>query len=402
MKGSVLTASALVGGGLLAHFVLADPGYVAISIGEALFETTAPVFVLALVGLYFLTRVIIESLNARRRLAELRAQRRRRRARDDTQRGLLDLAAGRWRSAEDLLARAAPDADSAAVNYIVAARAADLLDAIERRDEWLARAQQAAPGERAATLVTLAEMQMRRGQDSAALRTLEQLDASGDLNSRGLELMARLCQKLGRGDQLRALAPRLRSAKELPDAQVNEILAQVQLEELRAAGERRDVGAINDAWSELPRGTRKQPQAIAIFARGLMQAGDHGAAEKLLREAIDDGVEPALVRLYGEVSVPDALVPLDRIEHWLRKSPEDPDLLAASAKLALRAELIGKARSYLEASLARRPTPENALLYAELLDQLGESERARTVLRDSVARSVGRRPTLPRVRLRRQ
>jgi HemY protein len=162
------------------------------------------------------------------------------------------------------------------------------------------------------------------------------------------------------------------------------------------------VGAINDAWSELPRGTRKQPQAIAIFARGLMQAGDHGAAEKLLREAIDDGVEPALVRLYGEVSVPDALVPLDRIEHWLRKSPEDPDLLAASAKLALRAELIGKARSYLEASLARRPTPENALLYAELLDQLGESERARTVLRDSVARSVGRRPTLPRVRLRRQ
>ena len=402
MKGSVLTASALVGGGLLAHFVLADPGYVAISIGEALFETTAPVFVLVLIGLYFLTRMIIESLNARRRLAELRAQRRRRRARDDTQRGLLDLAAGRWRSAEDLLARAAPDADSAAANYIVAARAADLLDAIERRDEWLARAQQAAPGERAATLVTLAEMQMRRGQDSAALRTLEQLDASGDLNSRGLELMARLCQKLGRGDQLRALAPRLRSAKELPDAQVNELLAQVQLEELRAAGERRDVGAINDAWSELPRATRKQPQAIAIFARSLMQAGDHGAAEKLLREAIDDGVEPALVRLYGEVSVPDALVPLDRIEHWLRKSPEDPDLLAASAKLALRAELIGKARSYLEASLARRPTPENALLYAELLDQLGESERARTVLRDSVARSVGRRPTLPRVRLRRQ
>ena len=31
----------------------------------------------------------------------------------------------------------------------------------------------------------------------------------------------------------------------------------------------------------------------------------------------------------------------------LRKSPEDAELLAASAKLALRAELIGKARSYL-------------------------------------------------------
>ena len=402
MKGSVLTASALVGGGLLAHIVLDDPGYVAISAGSSLLETTVPVLLLLLVGLYFLARAIIESLTARRRLATLRVERRKRRARDDTQRGLLDLAAGRWRSAEDLLTRAAPEADSAAANYLVAARAADLQDAVERRDEWLARAQEAAPAERAAALVTLAEMQMRRGQDTAALQTLEQLDASGDLNSRGLELMARLCQKLGRSEQLRALGPRLRSAKELPETQVNEILAQVQLEEVRSAGERRDVTAANEAWSNLPRATRKLPQAIATYARALVTAGEAVAAEKLLREAIDDRREPVLVRLYGELVLPDALTPLDRAESWLRKAPEDPELLAACARLALQAELIGKSRSYLEASLARKPSAENSLLYAELLDQLGEGERARTVLRDSVARSVGRRPALPRVRLRRR
>jgi HemY protein len=402
MRGSVLTASALVGGGLLAHFVLRDPGYVAVSVGRSLFETTVPVFLLLLVALYFLTRAAIESLNARRRLAELRAHRRRRRARDETQRGLLDLAAGRWKSAEELLTRAAPDADSAAANYIVAARAADLLDAVDRRDEWLARAQVAAPAERAAALVTLAEMQMRRGQDAAALQTLEQLDASGDLVSRGLELMARLCQKLGRGEQLRRLGPRLRAAKELPEAQVNELLAQVQLEEVRAAGERRDAAAVGDAWSDVPRATRRLPPAIATYARALMHAGDHAGAEKVLREAIDDRREPALVRLYGDVVLSDELGPLERAEGWLRKAPEDPDLLAATARLALNAELIGKARSYLEASLARRPSAENALLYAELLEQLGEGDRARGVLRETVTRSVGRRPALPRVRLRRR
>jgi HemY protein len=402
MRGSVLTASALVGGGLLAHLVLQDPGYVALSVGRSLFETTVPVFLLLLVGLYFLTRFVIESLSARRRLAELRAYRRRRRARDDTQRGFLDLAAGRWKNAEELLARAAPEADSTAVNYIVAARAADLQDAVDRRDEWLARAQEAAPAERAAVLVTLAEMQMRRGQDAAALQTLEQLDASGDLNSRGLELMARLCQKLGRGEQLRALGSRLRAAKELPDAQVNELLAQVQLEEVRAAGEKRDPAAVQAAWGEVPRGMRKAPQAFATYARALMQAGDHAAAEKCLREAIDDAREPALVRLYGELVVPDPLAALDRVEHWLRKAPEDPDLLATAARLALNAELIGKARSYFEASLARRASAETALIYAELLEQLGEGDRARAVLRESVTRSVGRRPSLPRVRLRRR
>jgi HemY protein len=402
MRGSLLTAAALVGGGLLAHLVLDDPGYVAISVGRSLFETTVPVFLLLLVGLYFLARVVLESLDARRRLAALRTERRRRRARDDTQRGLLDLAAGRWHSAEELLSRAAPEADSAAANYLVAARAADLQDAVGRRDEWLARAQEAAPGERAAALVTLAEMQMRRGQDTAALQTLEQLDASGDLNSRGLELMARLCQKLGRGEQLRALGPRLRSAKELPETQVIELLAQVQLEEVRAAGERRDAAAASDAWAKLPRSTRKVPQAIAAYARALQAGGDPLAAEKVLRDVLDEQLDPVLVRLYGELVLPDSLLPLDRAEQWLRKAPQDPELLAACARLALQAELIGKARSYLEASLARKASAENALLYAELLEQLGEGERARTVLRDSVVRSVGRRPALPRVRLRRR
>jgi len=401
MKGSAWVAIALVGGGLLAHFVLRDPGYVAINVGRSLFETTVPVFLLLLVGLYFATRAVIESMTARRRLAELRAQRRRRRAREETQRGLLDLAAGKWRSAEELLTRAASEADAPAANYVVAARAADLQDAVARRDEWLARAQEVAPGERAAALITLAEMQMRRGQDNAALQTLEQLDASGDLNSRGLELMARLCQKLGRGEQLRALGSRLRNAKELPESQVDDLLAQVQLEELRAAAERRDMPAVEKAWSDLPRATRKMPQAIAAYARALITAGEQTTAEKTLREAIDDHREPALVRLYGEVILPDALVPLERAEQWLRKAPNDPDLLATCSRLALQAELIGKARSYLEASLARRPSPEISLVYAELLEQLGEADRARSVLRDSVARSVGRRLALPRVRLRR-
>jgi HemY protein len=402
MKGAVIIAIALLAGGLAAHLLLADPGYVAIRLGRSLFETTVPVFLLLLAGLHFLIRGIAEAVGARRRLAQLRAERRKRRAREDTQRGLLDLAAGRWKSAEDLLSRAAPDADSAAANYLVAARAADLQDAVERRDEWLQRAQEQAPDERAAALVTLAEMQMRRGQDEAALQTLEQLDASGDMNSRGLELMARLCQKLGRGDRVRALAPRLRSAKELPEAQVNEILAQAQLEDVRAAGEQHDRAALAAAWSNLPRMLRRLPQAVVTYARGAIACDDHAEAEKALRDLVEAGGDAAATRLYGDLVLADPLGPLDRAETWLRKRPEDPELLATCAKLCLRADLIGKARVYLEASIARRPNSEHSLLLAELLEQLGERERASQVLRDSVMRSVGRRPAMPRVRLRRR
>ena len=274
--------------------------------------------------------------------------------------------------------------------------------AVQRREQWLARAQESAPAERAPALVTLAEMQMRRGQNEDAVRTLEQLDASGDMNSRGLELLARLYQKLGRGERLSALAPRLRNAKELPEQQVNELLAQAQLEELRDIAERGERAALDQAWDALPRTVRRLPQAVIAHARGLMASNDHPAAEKALREAIEETHDAAAIRLYGELGMPDPLLPLERAESWLRAKPEDPDLLLACARLCLRAELFGKARSYLEASLARRPNPQASLLLADLLESIDEPARSSAVLREAVTRTAGRRIPLPRTRLRRR
>ena len=269
----MVVAIALVGGGLLAHLLLDDPGYVATTRGDRCFETTVPVSLLVLRWSAMLLRSSRSALTSRRRLAQLRAERRRRRAREDTQRGLLDLAARQLERAEELLTRRPRERTSAAANYVVAARAADLQDAVAAARRWLARAQEARPQERAPALMTLAEMQMRRGQDEAALRTLEQLDASGDLNSRGLELMARLCQKLGRGEQLQCLGPRLRNAKELPEQQVNELLAQAQLEEI-ARSASAGTPLRSDRLDGRCRAARAGlPQAlVAMRARALMPA----------------------------------------------------------------------------------------------------------------------------------
>jgi HemY protein len=214
--------------------------------------------------------------------------------------------------------------------------------------------------------------------------------------------MARLSQKLGRGELLLRLGPRLRNAKELPEAQVNELLAQAELEGLRALGARGDPAALEAAWAALPRSARRLPQAIVLRARALMERGAHPEAERELRELVEETGDPAALRLYGELVMPDPLVPLERAETWLHKRPADPELLATCARLCLRADLIGKARSYLEASLAQRPSAELSLLLADLHDQRGEHVLAAQVLRNAVARSAGRPPTPPRPRLRRR
>jgi HemY protein len=132
-----------------------------------------------------------------------------------------------------------------------------------------------------------------------------------------------------------------------------------------------------------------------------MACRDHPSAERVLRELIDEAADAAAIRLYGELVLPDPLLPLERAEGWLRQRPEDADLLATCARLCLRAELFGKARSYLEASLARRPSAENSLMLAELLEQMGDHRTATVWLRQAAGLAVGRRTNVPRVRLRR-
>ena len=67
---------------------------------------------------------------------------------------------------------------------------------------------------------------------------------------------------------------------------------------------------------------------------------------------------------------------LERAERWLPEHCEDAALLLTCAQLATRAELYGKARSFLETSIAIRPRLEAYQLLASLMEQLGERERA--------------------------
>ncbi|HLF12305.1 MAG TPA: hypothetical protein VJA26_13945, partial [Gammaproteobacteria bacterium] len=69
---------------------------------------------------------------------------------------------------------------------------------------------------------------------------------------------------------------------------------------------------------------------------------------------------------------------------WLKEHPEDGALLLTAARLCMANELWGKARSYLESSLALAPDPGSYALYGRLLTQLGERERAASAFRSGL------------------
>ena len=146
-----------------------------------------------------------------------------------------------------------------------------------------------------------------------------------------------------------------------------------------------------------------QPQAVdpaaavAERARALAGAGKGDEAERELRRALKRDWHTALVESYGEIRGADPAKQLKQAETWLKAHPGDAALLLTAARLSLANELWGKARSYLEASLALAPKPGAYALYGRLLAQLGEDEGALAAFREglTLVSPVGDEPLPP-------
>lgn len=401
MKTGLYIAAALIGGALLAHLLLADPGYVGIRFAGRLIEMSAITFVLLAIAACFLIRWVWNLVNVRRLMREAQRQRREDRARKSLSRGLLEMSEGEWSASEQTLTNSARDSESPASHYLVAARAADLQGATQRRDELIAKALEASTGRRAPALIMQAEMHLKHKQLHAALETLHQLEATGESNTRSTILTARILRQLGDWERLRELEPKLRSTRGITSAFVDETVAQIYLDQLKAHGRAGDFKALTQAWKDLPRSLTQRAEIVVAYARAAMACGEEDVAEAELRRLLDRQWDEAAVFVYGELDTDEPLVTLERAEQWLPDHPEDAALLFTCARQSIRAELYGKARSYLETSIAIRPRLEAWQLLASLYEQLGERERAVKALNDAVTHAVGKRPNMPKIRARR-
>jgi HemY protein len=100
---------------------------------------------------------------------------------------------------------------------------------------------------------------------------------------------------------------------------------------------------------------------------------------------------------FGELDT-EPLVLLKQAEKWLADHPKDVTLLTTCARLSIHAELYGKARSYLEASLSLKPQLETYLLLAHLLEKIDEQDKAYKLLKAAITQAIGHKISLPKIR----
>lgn len=369
-----------------------DNGYVLLSYDHWSVETSLVVFVAGILLLYSIWHIFYRILSGTAalpgQLGHWREGRRQRRARRALNRGLIEMNEGHWREAERTLTHGAEHAETPLLNYLAAARAAQLQRADERRDLYLRKAYESTSEGRTAVLITQAELQIDHQQYEQALATLTNLQDEASANSLIPVLLMRCYRALRDWNQLRQLLPRLRHHHLLSEQRLDGLTAEVYGELIQAAVAGHDLATLRLLWKELPRGLHHQPGLVRAYARGLHALGADQEAAAFIEQQVKRDLDDELVRLYGDLDTGDSDRRLAQAETWIKRYGEQPGLLLAAARLCVRSEIWGKARQYLQTSIQNGPRVETYQELGRLLRRLGEADASQAAFEAGLGLAV--------------
>lgn len=387
----LVVVAALIGVAISRH-----AGYVLISYDAFRYESSIWAALALLVSVLFiiwLLRLLIALLTTSGGVVNPWSRRNRsRRVQNAIEQGQMDLAEGRWASAQRNLHRAAEAERQPLLYYLGAARAANEQGRYEDSDNLLGRALERQPHAELAIALSHAQLQVDRGDLDGALVTLQAMQERHPHNPQVLRQLQRLYRERGEWAELIRLMPELRKDKVLPAQELAELERRAWGENLSLAAYRESdsdtVGtglpSLENAWQQLTSAQRQEPALVLAYAEQLRRLGADVQAEEVLRTAMKRDYNTHLARLYGLVRGADPGKQLQTAEGWLKNHTDDAGLLLTLGRLCLQSSLWGKARDYLESSLRLQRNPEACAELARLLAQLGETDRSNQLFQEGL------------------
>ena len=374
MKLGLLVVLALMVGSVATHFMMENNGYVLINFRGYSIEMSVPILLLLFFLGYIAVRLIVRIWQAPRQLGELAARARFQRSTRQITQGFIALSEGKLARGERLLTKGASNSESPLLNYLAAARTAQMQGDRERRNNWLKIAYEQNTEARNAVLLTQAELQLADGEYEQSRASLNQIREKYPDHPQALKLLAELSYREQSWGALSELLPGLRRAKNVTPQQLETWTIETFENELSVEGVDREK--IEQCWQDLPRSLRKSMPLIRARIQALVTCGEISLAETTIRKTLKTQWNDSLVMLYGEMAPPDNAAQLRQIELWLNKRPEDASLLLAAGRACIRNQLWGKARSYLESSVAIRPSPAAYHELGQLMLKLDDPQAA--------------------------
>lgn len=362
------------------HWVADDPGYVLLRVRGWRVETT---LVAAIVILMLAWALLTTLWHLLRWPFGAFSRRHRRVSQQRLSAGLVALVEGRHGDAERDLNRAAQLDRLRGPALLSSAEAALRRGESARALEALNQAAQSAP---LAARALRARVLRRDGKPAEALALLTPEADKGGLTPSGWRELA--LAALAVGDPVRArsaLAP-LQKSGALGTRGYALLETQVLVALIQATA---DGAALDALWPQLPKAQRRIAAVVDAYARRAASFGLTLAAMDELESALRREWSPLLIGTYGALVGEDVEARLHRAEGWLDAHANDAVLLLALGRMCVRLKLWGKARQYLERSLALAPSAAAWEVLGDAWAGDGDAARAQRSYHSAFALSRG-------------
>ncbi len=356
-----------------------NPGYVLLVYPPYRIEISLTLFLLMLLTLfvlgYFAVRLALSAIRLPAYVRQFRLERAHSKGRSAMMEALDAFFEGRYAVAEKAAVRAMDLGESSGLNPVIAARAAHELREFDRRDAYLATAENQSTGVSTMRLMAQAKFNLDQHQPQAALQSLKELRKGGVKRHVGaLHLELRAQQQARNWDAVLDIVDQLKKRSAMDDAAAAQIRQQAWLEKIRA--HTLDAPALLTIWKSTPGEFRKRPKVVAAAVRALIHQGDCRSAQQILTDRLNVEWDSDLVMLFGECLTGEAGNRIEQAERWLKQHPDDAGLLLVLGKLCLHQELWSKAQNYLDASNSITPSSGAYTALGHLSEKLHQSDEA--------------------------
>ncbi|MDY6942271.1 MAG: heme biosynthesis HemY N-terminal domain-containing protein [Pseudomonadota bacterium] len=393
MRAAIILIAVLVASVTLGLFLREDNGYALLAWGGWSLETSLVAFLIgliaAIVAAYLISRTFLGTIRLPGRIRRRSRARRRHQAAMDLARGALELQAGHWTRSERTLLAHVDSAEHPVAHYVTAARAAQLLGAMERRDRYLRLAYELADKDDPAILMTQAELALQDQQFERALATLNSLTPDDSNAASHTRLLVRCYEALHDWSKLRELLPKIRETRALDAEALDNLEFEVYRQAIRMAVERNDIAALETAWRDMSRPLKRNGEMLNEYVRNLRRMKLDETAADLIEQHLKQHWAEPLVLQYGLLETKKPAEQLDYIQKWTEKYGQQPVSLLTAARICRRLKIWGKAKQNFETCLRLDPNPQAYWELAELLVETGEPDQAQRLYQEGLKNCAG-------------
>ena len=359
-----------------------DPGSAVLRFRHWQLETSAVVLVIVLFAAFYVVHRLFNLLRVISQWKQWRLRRSERHAHSALQRGLKELAEGRWHEAEKRLSKSAKHSATPFLHYLAAAEAAQQRHADQARDEYLEAALHSFPSASLAVGLTQADLQTAHGQEEQAVATLLRLHEAQPKHSGILARLARVLLQLKDWDRLQTLLPDLRKHDALPEDEMRALEQRAFKAQLERHAHR--LEELQRHWKQLPHSLQKDAELVGVYADRLAELGHTNLATILLSDVLKKNWDEALARRYGQLESSDFKAQMKQAERWTAQHTESPAAWYSFGLLRAREQDLAGAQQALEKSQRLRPHKLTARALSDLFEHQGDFKAALAELRKTL------------------